>query len=86
MLKAYLANFDPSFVALRGSAEQTKAAAREFKVFFAKVPGKTASSYTVDHTAGSYLIDPKGRLRLFVRYGTPADAVASDLKQLLKEG
>ena len=86
VLKAYVGNFDPSFVALRGSAAQTTAAAREFKVFFAKVPGKTPDSYTMDHTAGSYVIDAKGRLRLFERYGTPPEALAADLKQLLKEG
>jgi protein SCO1/2 len=86
VLRAYLASFDPSFVALRGSPEQTAAAAREFKVFYARVPGRTAGSYTVDHTAGSYVIDAKGRLRLFERYGTPADALAADLKQILKEG
>ncbi len=86
LLRAYLASFDPSFVALRGSDEQTKATAREFKVFYAKVPGKTEGSYTMDHTAGSYLIDPKGQLRLFVRYGTPPEAVAADLKRLVNEG
>ena len=86
VLKAYVGNFDPSFVALRGSAEQTKAVAREFKVFYMKVPGKTEGSYTMDHTAGSYIIDGEGRLRLFVRYGTPAGAVAADLQQLLKSG
>jgi protein SCO1/2 len=86
VLKAYLASFDPSFVALRGSPEQTAAAAREFKVFYAKVPGKTAGSYTVDHTAGSYVFDAKGKLRLFERYGTPGDALAADLKRVLKEG
>ncbi len=83
VLKAYLAAFDPSFVALRGSAEQTAEAAREFKVFFAKVAGKTPGSYTMDHTAGSYIIDPQGRLRLFERYGAPAEDLQSDLKQLL---
>jgi len=83
VLKAYLASFDPSFVALRGSPEQIAAAAREFKVFYAKAPGKTPGSYTMDHTAGSYLIDPQGRLRLFERYGTPSDELQADLKQLL---
>jgi len=86
ILKAYMASFDPTFVALRGTAEQTAAAAKEFKVFYAKVPGKTPGSYTMDHTAGSYLFDPQGRLRLFVRFGTPTDAVTADLKQLLKAG
>jgi protein SCO1/2 len=86
VLKAYLAAFDAGFIALRGSAEQTAAAAREFKVFYAKAPGKAAGSYTVDHTAGSYVFDAKGQLRLFERYGTPGDALAADLRQVLKEG
>jgi len=86
LLKAYVANFDPGFVALRGNAEQTAAAAREFKVFFAKVPGKTEGSYTMDHTAGSYVFDAAGRLRLFVRYGSGAEALAADLKTLLAQG
>lgn len=86
VLKAYLAAFDPSFVALRGTPEQTADAAREFKVFFAKVPGKTDASYTVDHTAGSYVIDAEGRLRLFERYGAPSQDLQSDLETLVKEG
>jgi protein SCO1 len=86
ILKAYMDNFGPGFVALRGSTEQTAAAAREFKVFYAKVRGKTEDSYTIDHTAGSYIIDAKGRLRLFARYGMPAEDLKSDLKQLLGEG
>ena len=86
VLKAYMASFDPTFVALRGSVEQVKATAREFKVFYAKVPGRSDGTYTMDHTAGSYIFDPQGRLRLFVRYGTPSDALAADLKQLLKDG
>jgi protein SCO1/2 len=83
VLKAYLSNFDPGFVALRGTPEQTKAVAKEFKVFYAKVPGKAEGSYTIDHTAGSYVFDPSGRLRLFVRYGTGADALAADIRTLL---
>ncbi|HET9643308.1 MAG TPA: SCO family protein [Burkholderiaceae bacterium] len=86
LLKSYLANIDPSFVALRGTAEQTQAAAREFKVFYAKVPGKTPGSYTMDHTAGSYVFDTRGRVRLFTRYGTGATALASDIKALLAQG
>jgi protein SCO1/2 len=83
VLKAYMASFDPSFVALRGTPEQTAAAAKEFKVFFAKVPGRTEGSYTVDHTAGSYILDADGKIRLFVRYGGGAPALAADLKALL---
>jgi protein SCO1 len=85
LLKAYMANFGPGFVALRGTPEQTAAAAREFKVFYMKAPGKTEGSYTVDHTAGSYIIDAQGRLRLFARYGMPAADLAADLKQLVAE-
>ncbi len=85
-LKAYMASFDPSFVALRGTLEQTKAAAKEFKVFYAKVPGKAEGSYTIDHTAGSYVLDGKGKVRLFVRYGGPAEALTSDIKALLAAG
>ncbi len=85
VLKAYMGNFDPSFVALSGSTEQIKAAAQEFKVFFAISPGKTETSYTVDHTAGSFVFDARGKVRLFVRYGGAADALAADLKLLLAQ-
>jgi protein SCO1/2 len=85
LLKAYAANFGPDFVGLRGTPEQTVAVAKEFKVFFNKVPGKTDTSYTMDHTAGSYVFDAKGRVRLFTRYGTGAQALADDLKILLAE-
>ncbi|HMR69271.1 MAG TPA: SCO family protein [Rubrivivax sp.] len=83
MLKAYVASFDPSFVALRGSPEQTREAAKAFKIFYARVPGKTEGSYTVDHTAGAYVLDREARLRLFTRHGTGAEALVHDLKLLL---
>ena len=82
-LKGYMAAFDPSFVALRGTPAQTEAFAKSFKVYYKKVPGADADSYTVDHTAGSYVFDPQGRLRLFVRYGQPVPDWVSDLRQLL---
>jgi protein SCO1/2 len=85
VLKAYMASFDPSFVALRGDEQQTKAAAKNFKVFYAYAPGKTESSYTVDHTAGTFVFDASGRVRLFVRYGSGAEALTHDLKLLLAE-
>lgn len=85
VLKAYMQGFDPSFVALRGSAEQTAAVAREFKVFYAKVPGKTPETYTMDHTAGVYVFDTEGKLRLFSRHAAGAAALAADMKQLLAQ-
>ena len=85
VLKAYLGNFDPSFVALRpASAEQLAALAKDFKVYFKRVDGRTSTSYTMDHSAGSYVYDPEGRLRLFTRYGMGIEPLAGDLRQLLK--
>ena len=85
MLKAYMGNFDPSFVALRGDAAQTAAVAKEFKIYFKKAEGQTPTSYTMDHSAGSYIFDPAGRLRVYSRYGSGAEAVAADVRSLLKE-
>ncbi len=86
VLKAYVANFSPDFIALRGTLDETKAIAKRFKVFYAKVPGKTEDSYTMDHTAGSYVFDTQGKVRLFTRYGTGAEALKHDLQLLLKNG
>ena len=86
VLKAYVQSFDPTFVALRGSLEQTMATAKDFKVFFAKAPGKTPESYTVDHSACTYLFDTQGRVRLFERYGVGAQVLAADVKSLLASG
>jgi protein SCO1/2 len=83
LLKAYVANFGPDFVALRGTPEQTAAVAKDFKVYYKKVEGKTAGSYTMDHSAASFIYDPQGRLRLYARYGAGAQVLADDLKQLL---
>jgi protein SCO1/2 len=83
ILTAYVRQFGPDMVALRGDEAQTRAAAKAFKVFYAKVPGKTETSYTMDHTAGSYIFDRRGQVRLFTRYGTGAEALAHDLKILL---
>ena len=85
MLKAYMGNFDPSFLALRGTPEQTAAVAKDFKIYFKKVDGKTPTSYTMDHSAGSYIYDTQGRLRVYYRYGSGAEALAADVRTLLKE-
>ena len=84
VLKAYVGNFGPDFIALRGTPEQTAAVAKDFKVFFRKAPGTTPGSYTMDHSAASYVYDPKGRLRLYVRYGAGAQPLADDLRLLLQ--
>jgi protein SCO1/2 len=84
LLKAYVANFGPDFVALRGDDAQTAAVAKDFKVYYKRVDGKVPGSYFMEHTAASYVYDPQGKLRLYVRYGSGAQALADDLKLLLK--
>lgn len=81
LLRAYTQAFHPSFLGLYGDLEQTAAAAADFRVVYRKVP--TGSSYTMDHTAISYVFDPQGRLRLAVRHADPARQVADDLALLL---
>lgn len=85
VLKAYMANFDPTFLALRGTPEQLAAVAKDFKIYYKKVDGKTPTSYTMDHSAGSYVYDTVGRLRVYNRYGSGAQALAADVKALLAE-
>ena len=84
MLKAYMGNFDPTFLALRPTLEQLPQVAKDFKIYYKKVDGKTPGSYTMDHSAGSYVFDEKGRIRLYNRYGSGADALASDIRLLIK--
>lgn len=86
MLKAYMTNFDPSFLALIPTADQLPVVAKDFKVYYKRVERKTPTSYTMDHSAGSFLYDPQGRLRVYNRYGSGAPALAADVKQLLKGG
>lgn len=84
LLAAYVPNFDKRFLGLYGNAEATAKVAKEFKVFYQKSPGKTPESYTMDHTAASYVFDPQGRIRLYVQYGQKPEAIVHDLKLLLK--
>ena len=84
LLKAYMGNFDPGFLALRPTPEQLPQVAKDFKIYYKKVDGKTKGSYTMDHSAGSYIYDPKGRSRLYNRYGSGAEVLASDIRLLIK--
>jgi len=81
VIKAYTAAFDPSFVGLYGDAKRTRATADEFKVYYRAVP--TGSSYTMDHSALSYVFDPQGRLRLALRHEQKADDYAHDIRLIL---
>ena len=83
MLKAYMANFDPSFIALVPTPAQLEQVAKDFKVYYKQVEGPTPTSYTMDHSAATYIYDPQGRLRLYARYGSGPQALASDIAKLL---
>lgn len=84
VLKAYMGAFDPSFVALIPTADQLVTTAKDFKVYFKKVEGKTPTSYSMDHSAASFVYDTQGRLRLYARYGAGVAPMVSDVKALLK--
>ena len=83
LLGQYVTAFDPGFIAMRGTPAQTKAVAQSFNVFYEKRGDIASGKYTMDHTAGIYLFDPKGRVRLFVRYGEPPESLLADIKLLL---
>jgi protein SCO1 len=83
VLKAYMANFDPTFLAMRTTPDKLVVVAKDFKTYYKKVPGRTDTSYSMDHSAGSFVYDTKGNVRLYTRYGSGAEALASDLKLLL---
>ncbi len=83
VLGKYVTSFDPRFLGLRGDLAATQKAAKEFKVYFEK--RKLGDSYTMDHSGQSYVIDPRGRLRLLVRPDRIDADLAYDLKTILKE-
>lgn len=84
LLQTYMQNFDPDFLALRPDPDALPTLAKEFKVYYKKVDGRTATSYTMDHTAGKYLFDIHGQIRLFAGYAMEASAIAADIQALLK--
>ena len=83
LLGEYVPAFHPSFIGLRGEAEQTQAVQREFRVLVQKHGDVKAGNYSVDHSTGSYLFDPRGRIRLLVPYGEKPESIVADLRLLL---
>ena len=84
VLKAYMGSFDPGFLGLYAASPEALAElAKDYKIYFKKVDGKTPTSYSMDHSAQSYIYDPQGRLRLYSRYGSDPKLVAEDIKLLL---
>lgn len=84
LLRQYVPSFDPRFLGLHGTPTEVAAAAKEFKVYYQKQP-QPGGGYTVDHQAGTYVLDRQGRLRLFAPYGAGAQALAHDIRLLLKD-
>lgn len=86
LLAQYVPAFNPSFLGLYGNPAQTQAVAQEFKIVYQKnAPGDAKSSYTLDHSAGSFAFDTRGRLRLLIPYGQGSAAIAHDLQVLLRD-
>ncbi len=83
LLAAYVPQFYPSFVGLYADPAATAATALEFKVFYQKQAGSTPKTYTVDHSANSYIYDPQGRIRLYVKHAEAPAKIAADIKLLL---
>jgi protein SCO1/2 len=83
LLRQYVTAFHPSFLGMVGDAEATARTAKEFKVYVQKQPAKNGG-YSVDHSAGTFIIDPQGRLRLFVQHGAAAQVLLNDIRLLLK--
>lgn len=83
IVREYLAQFDPSFIGLRGDAEQLAQAAKTFKVYYAKVPAEPSPNYTMDHSAGLYIFDETGAVRLYARGGQTPEQLAADIRKLM---
>jgi protein SCO1/2 len=83
ILTQYVPSFDPRFLALTGDPAAIQKAASEFKVVYQKVAGNTAENYSIDHTAASFVFDPQGRIRLYVRNSMGPEALEHDLRSLL---
>jgi protein SCO1/2 len=85
LLKQYVTALDPRFLGLTGDTAAVARTAKEFKVFYQKNSGSSSQNYSVDHSSGTYIFDPAGRLRLYVSYGQGADVFAHDIAELLKQ-
>ena len=85
VMAQFVPSFDARFIGLRGSLQETAETLGNFKVFYSKVDGKSKDDYTVDHSAGIYVYDKQGKVRLYMNYGVKAADMASDFEKLLTE-
>ncbi|KPK32148.1 MAG: photosynthetic protein synthase I [Betaproteobacteria bacterium SG8_40] len=86
VLRSYVTAFNPAFLGLTGTPGQIADVAGEFRIIYKKVEGSRPGNYSVDHSAGTYIFDPQGRLRLYARYGQGAESLTSDIERLLNAG
>lgn len=86
VLSSYVTAFNPGFLGLTGTPEQIADVAREFRIIYKKVEGSRPGNYSVDHSAGTYIFDTQGRLRLYARYGQGHESLAQDIERLLGAG
>ncbi len=82
-LKAYMSAFNPKFLGLWGTEDEISEVAQEFKIMYQKVAGSTTAIYSVDHSAGTFVFDPLGRVRLFVPYGAEPAKLSEDIMMLI---
>jgi protein SCO1/2 len=83
LLARYVPSFHPTFLGLHGDEQQIAETTRDFKVFAQKTPGGSAGDYLIDHSAGTFVFDPQGRLRLYHGYGKGAASLVHDIRLLL---
>ena len=83
VMAKFVPSFDERFIGLRGTAEQTAETLKNFKIYYAKVPGKSENDYSIDHSAGMFAFDKKGKVRLYLGYGQKPEDIASDVQNLL---
>lgn len=85
LLSQYVPAFNPRFAGLIPADQAAlEKVTKDFMVYYKKVPGTTPGSYTIDHTAGSYVFDANGQLRLYIRHAQGSEALAHDLKNILQ--
>jgi protein SCO1/2 len=85
VLAQYVPSFNPRFVGLRPADEAgLEKVAKDFRIYYKKVPGSKPGSYTMDHSAGSYVLDQNGQLRLYIKHAQGPEVLAHDLKNILQ--
>lgn len=83
VLAQFVPSFDPRFIGLWGSLQETAETLGNFKIYYSKVENTAKTDYTIDHSAGMYVFDKEGKIRLYLDYGQKPEDIASDITKLL---